>query len=339
MRYGIFGAGAIGAYLGGRLAQAGAEVVLIGRGALAEEARKAGGLELIGLRGDSYRAPVQLTEDVRALENCGVVLVAVRTLDTLAAGETLSRVLKPGAVVFSCQNGVSNPEVLARSLGAERVAGGVVTCNVVIQGARLSQSTGGPILLGRPALAPRAAEQLASDLRASGLAAEVRDDMEAALWGKLLLNLGNSIGALTDLPIASFLADPAGRAVYAAAIEEGLGLLRAAGIAPARVGRTDPRLVLRFLRTPLPRFLARLLVRRMYGVTDEARSSTSRDLNAGRATEIDSLNGALVRLAEKFHQAAPVNRTLTQLVQEAERQGTSPRLPPKDLLARVLAAR
>lgn len=334
MRYGIYGAGAIGAYLGGRLAQVGAEVCFLGRGALAQAASTEGGLRLRDLAGREHRVPASFTQDARDLARCDVVLLAVRTLDTEDAGRVLRDLLAPGAVVFSCQNGVSNPEALGRLLGPERVAGGVVSFNVLIDGAQLSQETGGPVLLGRPAAAPGRADQLASDLRAAGLEAAALGDIRPALWSKLFLNLGNAIGALTDLPIASFLADPDGRGLYADAIDEGVRLLSKAGITPAKIGRRDPRVVRRILRLPLPRPLARVLVKRVYGVSDEARSSTSRDLRAGKKTEIDSLNGEIVRLAASLGDKAPVNESLTRLVHQAEADGRSPALSPRALRQR-----
>ena len=116
-------------------------------------------------------------------------------------------------------------------------------------------------------------------------------------WGKLLLNLNNALNALSGLPLATQLADRRWRLLLAAQIEEALAVLKAAGIAPARIEGVPPRLIPSILR--LPDWLFRLVARRMLAIDPAARSSMWEDLAARRPTEIDYLQGAILALADK----------------------------------------
>ena len=331
MKYAIIGAGAIGGYLGARLSQIGAHVTFIGRGQVAHAVNQEGAILLQRPFGDPERVAASITQDLSALSDVDVVLIAVRSVDSREAALALQRAVPPKAVFFSMQNGVSNPEILAAVLGAGRVAAGMVTFNVVVEGARFQQTIDGPIVVGRPAQNPQVGDELASDFRAAGLPAKCVSDMLPVAWGKLLLNLGNAVGALADLPILRFVSDPDGRAILAAAIEEGLAVLSRANITPAKAGLLDPNLVIKILRLPIPQRFAPAILKRMYKLSPEARSSTWRDLQHHKKTEIDFLNGEVVRLAERLGVPTPVNSTLVRLVQAAEASQQAPSYPLKEL--------
>jgi 2-dehydropantoate 2-reductase len=331
MKYAIIGAGAIGGYLGARLSQIGAHVTFIGRGEVARAVNEEGAILLQRPFGDSERVAASMTQDLSALSDVDIVLIAVRSVDSQDTALALQRAVPPKAVFFSMQNGVSNPEILAAVLGVERVAAGMVTFNVIVEGARFQQTIDGPIIVGRPAQNPQAGDELASDFRAAGIPAKCVSDMRPVAWGKLLLNLGNAIGALADLPILRFVSDPDGRAILAAAIQEGLTVLAKANITPAKAGLLDPNLVIKILRLPIPQRIAPALLKKMYKLSPEARSSTWRDLQHHKKTEIDFLNGEIVRLAERLGVPAPINTILVRLVKEAEATQQVPRYPLREL--------
>ena len=155
--------------------------------------------------------------------------------------------------------------------------------------------------------------------------------MSAVLWGKLVLNLGNAINALSGLPLAEQLADRRWRLVLAAQMDEALAVMRAgrhqAGGGRRRCGRRCLPYLLR-----LPDFLFRLLARRMIAVDPKARSSTLQDLDRGRRTETDEFQGAIVRLAGEVGMPAPLSRLILERIRAAEAAGKgSPRLSPEDL--------
>jgi len=153
-------------------------------------------------------------------------------------------------------------------------------------------------------------------------------DIEAALWGKLLVNLNNALNALSDLPLAQQLGDRSWRLLISHQMREGLAVLRAAGIHPAAIEGMPPRLIAFALR--LPDTLFRVAAKGMLAVDKNARSSMWEDLRMGRPTEIDYLQGEIVRQAERHGIAAPLNRRVLQLVKEAEKaQKGSPALPPE----------
>ena len=153
--------------------------------------------------------------------------------------------------------------------------------------------------------------------------------MNAVLWGKLVLNLGNAINALSGLPLAEQFADRRWRLVLAAQIDEALAVMRACAIRPAAIGALRPALLPFVLR--LPDFLFRMLARRMIAFDPEAKSSTLQDLERGRRTETDEFQGAIIRLAEQSGMPAPLTRLVLDRIRAAEAEGKgSPHLSPDE---------
>jgi 2-dehydropantoate 2-reductase len=144
---------------------------------------------------------------------------------------------------------------------------------------------------------------------------DLHDDMRAVAWGKLLLNLNNPVNALAGVPLREELLDRGYRRVLADLMEEGLAVLVAAGVRPARLTPVPPAWLPSLLRLPTPIF--RRLASRMLTIQPEARSSMYDDRLAGRATEIGDLCGAVVRLAEQQGQSAPRNRRMVELIESA----------------------
>ena len=136
------------------------------------------------------------------------------------------------------------------------------------------------------------------------------------------MNLNNALVALSDLPLARQLADRSWRAILAGEIDEALAAMRAAGIAPARITGLPPSLLPKVLR--LPDWLFGILARRMLAIDPEARSSMWDDLKRGRRTEIDELQGAVIRLAKQTGSPTPVNQRVTALVRQAEAEKRGP---------------
>jgi 2-dehydropantoate 2-reductase len=139
-------------------------------------------------------------------------------------------------------------------------------------------------------------------------------------WAKLLLNLNNPINALSNLPLKAELSQLAFRTCLALAQDEALRLMKSAGIRPARLTPLPPNWIPGLLK--IPTWLFRLLANKMLAFDPLARSSMWEDLEAGRITEVDWLNGEIVRLAEKMDHRAPVNARLIALIREAETGGT-----------------
>ena len=328
MKLGVLGAGAIGCYLGGRLVASGRKVVLVGRASLGQEVA-AHNMRLSDYRGYARTltpAEVAISTEPEALASCDVILLTVKSGDTEQAAATLARVA-PSAVVVSFQNGIGNPDLL-RAAGL-RVCAGMVPFNVLRkEGARFHQGTSGTLVLDDAA----APASLVEALSVAGLPARARADVRAMQWGKLLVNLNNSINALAGVPIRQMLADRSYRLVMAACAREAIGVLAAAGVTARLDPPLPPRLVPSLLS--LPDALFALFSRPMIRVDEQARSSMWDDLARGRRTEIDALNGEIVRLAESVGRDAPLNRCVVELVRAAEGHG-SPGLSSRELSERV----
>lgn len=310
----IFGAGAIGCWVGGRLAAGGAEVTLIGRARVMDEL--AGGLTITELDGPARTVKVTATTDPQAAATAAITLVTVKSAQTAEAGATLARVLPEHATVVSLQNGVRNVEVLRAALPGRRVLAGMVPWNVVRRdrGAYHRGTTGTLMIEAAPE-----GEPLLAAARAAGLPIEARRDMPAVQWTKLVMNLNNAINALAGIPLAQQLAQRDYRRVLAAAQREALTLCARAGQPIARLAPIPSGWVPRVLE--LPDRLFTVIARRLLAIDPHARSSMWDDLEAGRPTEIDYLQGEVVSLATRQSSAAPVNSALLQLIRAAEAGG------------------
>jgi 2-dehydropantoate 2-reductase len=333
MKIGILGAGAIGCYLGGKLIAAGHEVVLVGR--LGDEIR-ANGLELTDYAGGHVRlaaAQIRYETGPEALAGVDAVFVTVKSQASADAARPLAAILARPTPIVSFQNGVSNPERLRAVLPAHPILAGMVPFNVARTApGRFHNGTSGPLAIEKKDDVER---PIAAALRSAGFDVELHASLEGLQWSKLLINLNNAVNALGGVPLYEQIRDRAYRRVMALCVREGIAAMRAGGMKIARVGRMLPTLAPMVLSLPDVLFLrvASLMVK----VDRTARSSMLDDLELHRTTEIDYLNGEIVRLAERQNVPVPVNRRLIALVKEAERAGVgSPRIASAELLSRVM---
>jgi 2-dehydropantoate 2-reductase len=320
----IAGAGSIGCYVGGCLALAGRQVILLVRPRI-EAALRQSGLRVSDLEGrDRLVKPDTLgitTDPAVALRQADMILVTVKSGATHEMAALIKAHARPDAVVVSLQNGVDNADRLRAGLGPRTVLAGMVSFNVVQSPdgdlpLRVHRASDGKVMIEDGGTRLAGVLHAASFLNVGGLAVETHGDMKAVLWGKLLMNLNNALVALSGLPLASELGDRRWRLILASQIDEALRAMKASGIVPARIAGLRPALLPKVLR--LPDWLFKLLARRMLAIDPEARSSMWDDLQRGRPTEIDDLQGAIVRLAESAGTPAPIIRRVAALVHQAE---------------------
>jgi 2-dehydropantoate 2-reductase len=270
------------------------------------------GLALTDLDADPVTLPadrLQLHDAVPPGLAPDLVLLCVKSGATADAAATLGAALPPGTPVLSMQNGISNAEVAQAAAPGLVVLRGMVPFNVAELGpGQLHRGSAGQLAAQTH---PRL-QALGPLFGAAGLPLALHDDMLPVQWGKLLLNLNNAVNALSGLPLRAQLLDADLRHVTSVLIGEALSLLKAAGIRPARLGAVRPGLLPGVLRLPTPVF--RLLARRMLRIDDKARSSMADDLARQRPTEIDSIQGEVLRLAARQGQLAPANARIVQLV-------------------------
>jgi 2-dehydropantoate 2-reductase len=307
----VFGAGSIGCWVGGRLAAAGAEVTLIGRARVMDEI--GAGLRVTDLDGFDRTVHVKTSTTPEAAAAASTVIVTVKSAGTPEVARALGHILADGAIVISLQNGVRNADVLRAALPRRPVVAGMVPFNVVRPGAgTYHRASAGTLMIDRTPAAPAFVDAA----RATELAVELRDDMAAVQWAKLVLNLNNAINALAGIPLAAELAQRDYRRVVAAAQREALDLLAADGQRLARLTAIPPRWMPRLLG--LPDGVFRRVAARVIAIDPHARSSMWDDLEARRPTEIDYIQGEIVAIADRLGRDAPVNRALIRLIRAAE---------------------
>jgi 2-dehydropantoate 2-reductase len=309
----VLGAGAIGCFVGGSWSLSGQSVTLIGRPRILDPIAQ-DGLHLSGGPDGHVRPATSLTPET--LCKADLVVVAVKATALSAAINDLQTYVRPGTPILTLMNGISPPDLIAHALPSCPVLPGIVPFNVVRHGPNHwhRASAGEVIVADHPAT--RALPGV-----------ECAQDMAAMAWGKLLLNLNNAINALSGMGLHDQLSDRAYRRLLADTMEEAVGILQAAGIAPAKVGALPAHHIPRMLRTP--DWFFNTVGLRLQGIDRSARSSMADDIAAGRLTEVDFLNGEIVALAKRLGRPAPLNTALTTLVHKIEQNAR--RVTPADI--------
>lgn len=312
----ILGAGSVGCFIGGAWAAAGVSVTFIGRRKIASDVDEHGLTlsDYSGWKAHLGAGDVDYRCGPEALDEAQVIALTVKSGDTVAAADDIAKYATAGATVISFQNGVSNVDVLEQGLGGRfEVARGMVPYNIAYLGnGRFHKGVAGDLYAEQ-----RAGVRALADVVGSGAAAlKFSDDMLGLAWGKLLINLNNAVNALSGRTLMEELKRRDYRRVFAASISEGLELLKRAEIEPATVGPISPAMLPRIINSP--DWLFNRFFLKQWKIDAKARSSMADDLTAGRKTEVDHLNGELVRLAERLQRDAPVNRAIVELVRKAE---------------------
>ncbi|OBY75220.1 2-dehydropantoate 2-reductase [Acinetobacter gyllenbergii] len=315
MKICIYGAGSIGCYLGGRLVAAGVNVDFIVRPKIQHQLQQYG-LTVSDYLGQTYAIPasqLQLSSESSLATQADIILVCVKSTATEQVAHELKETLKKNTIVISFQNGVSNAGILKQVLSEHTILEGMVPFNVAALGNGIfHQGTEGALCVKKHA----GLNELVAAFNGAQLELKLEDDMQAIQWAKLLLNLNNSVNALSQLPLKQQLSIRAYRQCLAMAQKEALGLLKIAKIQPAQLTAIPAQFVPYVLK--LPNSIFNLLSKKMLAIDPLARSSMADDLMAGRATEIDWINGEVVRLATQLNLKASINQKLIELIKQAE---------------------
>src|SRR5216684_3616313 len=324
---GVAGAGSIGCFVGGMYAAAGRRVALLARPRVIEEI-EANGLRLTSFEGFEKRiASNQLTlsENPSIFSDAGVVLVTVKSADTAEIADVIAKHAPADAVIVSLQNGVGNVSVLRQRLPGRRVLGGMVPFNVIAPGeGRFHRATSGDIVIEQDDAGT------AERLSVPGLKMRPTPDIAGVQWGKLLVNLNNALNALADLPLRQQLAQRSWRMLFADQMAEGLAAIRAEAIRPVSSTPVPVSWTPHLLR--LPDILFNMILGQTMKIDPEARSSMWEDLQRGRRTEIDYLQGVITAIADRHGLQVPLSRRIVTLIRSAEASGKgSPKLTPEQI--------
>lgn len=308
VRIAVFGAGGVGGYFGGRLAQAGEDVVFVARGEHLAALRK-NGLAVESPAGDFVVRPARATDDPRTVGPVDVVLLGVKAWQVKEAAPALRPLLADGAFVVPLQNGVEAADELASALGPDSVVGGLC---------KIFSYVAGPGRIRHAGVAPRVefgergggrserVERLRVAFeKAQGVDVATPGDINAATWEKFLFIAPLSgVGAVTRMPVGVLRAVPESREMLESAMREvfDVGRARGVGLRKDAVART------------------------MSYVDDLASDTTAsmqRDILEGRPSELDYQTGAVVRLGRASHVAVPVNDFIYSSLLPGERRARS----------------
>jgi 2-dehydropantoate 2-reductase len=312
----VYGAGAVGGYLGGKLAATGeADVTLLGRPRVVSAVSQHG--LLIRDEGGRYvfsrpRAVERIAEGDRV----DAVLLSVRTYDVPSALPDLARLAGEGSLVLAFQNGVGSEEVLAGALGRDRVLPCTLTVSAGMEepGVITRYSRSGGVALSTMNARP-VPPWIVGLFEATDLPVALIPDYRSLRWSKLLLNmLAAPTSAILDMDIGPLLRDPATFDLERRAFLEAAAVMDAAGIGAAELPGYPVPMARRVMQLPAP--LARLTLGRRIASARGGRSPGMRaDMQRGRS-EIADFNGAVARAGERLGVPTPVNRALTALTED-----------------------
>jgi len=303
-RIAVVGAGAVGSFFGGRLAQAGHAVTLIGR------PEHVDAINRNGLWIDSQdfcgAIPVDASASIEDAARADLILLSVKSADTVILAKALSPILRPDALILSLQNGVDNCARL-RPYIAQAAFPAVVYVAVGLQGpGRVKHFGRGELVIGDPEVnsssqADDSLRAIAGVFESAGIPCDVSPKIKHALWKKFLVNCTyNGISALGQIPYGEMVQVPQVQALIEALTEEFIQVAQAEGV-------------------DLSREEATLANQSIAQTMSGQRSSTAQDLARGKSTEIDYLNGVVVEIAHRHGISVPTHRAIHGLVKMLER--------------------
>ncbi|MBB3181556.1 ketopantoate reductase family protein [Variovorax sp. Sphag1AA] len=309
MRICFLGAGALGCAIGGTLAKAGSDVTLIDRNPPHVDAINRDGLWMKdGEEEQVVRVRAALNADDLAPPD--LIVVLVKSFHTRSAIEAARHIVGPDTAVMSLQNGMGHEEILAEVVGRDRVlagktyVGGVkLSPGRIIAGTRDKRTVIGEL----DGTISERAKAIAAEFERAGLPCEVSENIMGVMWDKLLINVSTgALSAITGQVYGALYAVPEIEATAIAAVAEAMAVARASGVT---LSIKEPRDAWRMAAEGLPY---------------EFKTSMLQSIEKGSVTEVDFINGSVVRGGQKYNVPTPVNQTLVAAVKGIER-----RLEPK----------
>lgn len=297
MKIVMFGAGGVGGYFGGRLAQGGADVAFVARGAHLEAIRR-DGLHIVSPKGDAHVTNVRASADPADLGIADVVFLTVKMYDVGTAATQMRPLLGPDSMVVTLQNGVEATDMVARRVGERHVVGGVAYVSAVIdQPGRIRHTALDGLIVGEldGGLSPRLAA-LRAAAAAGGFSFTTSDDIRRDLWSKFVrLSVFAGLTAATRSPVGVLRASPPLVALMHAAVDEAIAVGRAHGVALGPALKDE-------------------VFGMFHAVPPQAKASMLEDLERGRPLELPWLSGAVVRLGRDAGVPTPVHAMLEALL-------------------------
>ena len=307
MRIAVFGTGAVGGYFGGRLAQAGEEVVFLARGEHLR-ALQANGLRVDSIKGDFLVQPVNATDKPADVGAVDMILVAVKAWQVPEVARAMRPMIGTHTGVVPLGNGVDAPGQLAEELGAEHVLGGLCTISALVAAPGHIRHVGiepGVVFGELDGHRSQRAESLRGAFERAGVNVRLVDDIQAAMWEKFIFIAAFSgVGAVTRVPAAGLRSIPETRAMLQGALEEIASLGRARQV-------------------NLPQDIVAQKLAFIDGLAPAVTASMQRDIIDGRPSELEAQSGAVVRMGKESGLPTPVHAFIyaSLLPQELKARG------------------
>jgi 2-dehydropantoate 2-reductase len=304
LKIAILGAGALGCAIGATLTEGGHETWLIDRSTAHVEAMRMHGLRVDDTHG-SRQVAVRATTQPDEVGAAEVVIVLVKSFHTDAAIRGASALVGPETVVLSLQNGLGHEDILADAVGRERVLAGKTYVGGVLRGAGHIESgvAGKHTIIGElDGRVTERVQRIADAFNRAGLGTQVSDNIVGTMWDKLLVNVATgALTGITSLTYGQLYDEPLLKATALAAIAEAIAAAQAAGV---RLSMTEP---------------AQAWTLAAEGLPAAFKTSMLQSLEKGSVTEIDFINGSVVRWGARHGVPTPVNATLVACIKGVER--------------------
>jgi len=304
LRIAVLGAGALGCAIGGTLAKAGNEVVLINRNRAHVEAINRHGLVMRTPEGEHVVRTAAATT-AQGLAAVDLVIVLVKSFHTHEAVSNAVALVGPDTMVLSLQNGLGHEDILAELVGREHVLAGKTYVGGVLlaPGRIISGVKGKETLIGElDGHVSERARRIATTFNRAGLVTTVSDNIMGTMWDKLLINVSTgALSGITRLPYGPLYRIPEIATTAIAAVQEAMDVAAASGV---RLSYSDPR---------------DAWLKASAGLPDDFKTSMLQSLEKGSITEIDFINGAVVRWGQRCGVPTPVNQTLVACIKGIER--------------------
>jgi|AZIK01.1.fsa_nt_gi 2-dehydropantoate 2-reductase len=315
MKIVILGAGVIGCYLGAALNAGGLAPTLIARPRVIADIKQAGGLTISDYQERQWQVGIpDMSASNESLADADLVLLTVKCLAVEESAKLLQQYCKAGTIVLCLQNGLGSDAIIKRLCPTLKIVRGIVGFNVALLGdGHFHRGMEGDIY-HEPN--PTITTALTSAFAAIDMTLLSVKNYEAIAWAKLQLNLNNAINALSNLPLKTELEHRGYRRILSAAMTELLVVTKANHLALPKLTHLPASWLPKVMK--VPDWVYRKLSARMQEIDSQARSSMWDDLHLGRLTEVEYLNGAVVKAASKLGIDTPVNTALCTLIHQVE---------------------
>lgn len=315
MKYAVVGLGAVGSFVGGLLAKSGENIVFIGKSNQVKILNEKG-LKIKGYtRNEILIKNINASSDFSDLKDVDVIFICVKSQDTETLATELKNNLKESAIIISLQNGVRNSHTL-ENITKQKALSGVILFNTVYSDpGAVDVTVNGGLLIECPKSVNC---EFVNALKNAGFRVKTTEKIQGYIYSKLIVNLQIAVTSLTGHTITESITDKSSREILVATMNEGIEILEKSGIKLETLPEINPIKIMQRMEK-LNSFFIKIGSKFM-GIKENARNSMWQSLSRRKPTEIDYINGEIIRIAKANGLSAPINSKLVELVKKAEKE-------------------